>query len=261
MRLGRYPSAGTVTMRCRTPVYALLAAAVSACNGEIGEPASSGNDSGEHTGNQATSDGSDESDANPTSDRGDGASTLPPPAMANADGTIMFVPSVVDASRNSVSCGTQAPPFANGDQFFLEITGNAAKSPSNQLVVSFNSPLNVVEGTPVKLTVLPYLPHGTKIYAPDGGYGLFADQNAEYQSSQSVTLNFSYTQGTNPNEIDNGAFDAVTLTLVAMPRMEGDPLTIRVQVHFADGRLLDETFSGALTTLPHGCPAVEPRAG
>ncbi|HEY5146521.1 MAG TPA: hypothetical protein VII82_07125 [Polyangiaceae bacterium] len=42
--------------------------------------------------------------------------------------------------------------------------------------------------------------------------------------------------------------------MVALPRMDGDPLTIRVHVHFADGKVLDETFSVPLRTLPSYCP-------
>lgn len=241
-----------VKIRSLALVYALLAATVDACGGKVGEAAASGNasDPGAHTGNQATPDGPDGSDANQTGARSDGASTLPPAVVENPDGTIRFVPSLVDATRNPASCGTQIPAFRNGDQFFLEVTGNAAKPPSNELVISFSSPVDFTVGTPVMLAVLPYSPQGTKITAPDGSVGLYADQSAE-----SGLLYFSYTQGTDPNEIDTGAFDAVTLTVVAMPLMDGDPLTIRVQVHFADGKVLDETFSGALTTLPNTCPA------
>ncbi len=201
--------------------YALLTTpAVAACSGKIGEAADSGNasESGGHTDNQATPDGSDGSDANPTNAGSDGASTLPPPVVLNHDGTIMFVPSLVDATRNPVVCGVQDPPFTSGDQFFLEVTGNAAKPPSNELVVSFNSPVNVTVGAPIMLTVLPYSPQGTKITTPDGGFGLYADQSSESGLPAGLQpLYFTYTQGTDPNEIDMGAFDAVTLTLVAMP--------------------------------------------
>jgi hypothetical protein len=213
-----------VTIRSIKLVYAFLTATVAACGGKLGESAST---------------------------RGDGASTLPPPVVANPDGTVTFVPSLVDATRIPLVCGVQNPPFSTGDQFFLDVTGNAAKPPSNDLVVVFTSPLNGTVGAPIMLAVLPYSPQGTKIYTPDGGFGLYGDQSS---NSGVLYPSFTYTQGTDPSEIDTGAFDAVTLTVVAIPLMDGDPLTIRVQVHFVDGKLLDETFSGALTTLPNNCP-------
>jgi hypothetical protein len=182
----------------------------------------------------------------------------PPPVVANPDGTIPFVPSLVAATRNPSVCNVQNPPFMAGDQFFLDISGKAAKVPSNRLVVDLPSPLDVLAdagspfavGAPIMLAVLPYAPQGTKLVAPDGGFAWYADQGAN-----TGLVSFSYTQGADPSEIDTGAFDAVTLTVLAVPRMDGDPLTIRVQVHFVDRKVLDETFSGAVTTVPSWCGA------
>jgi hypothetical protein len=203
----------------------LLAVAVAACGGKSGEA------------------------VNPANAAGDGAPALPAPVVANPDGSIAFVPSLVDATRNPVICGVPDPPFADGDQFFLEVKGDAAKPPSNELVIEFTSPLNEAVGAPVAMAVQPYSPRGTKIEGPDGGFGLYADQ-----SSDNGVLNFSYTQGTDPGELDTGEFGAVRLTMVALPRIDGDPLTIRVQVLFADGKVLDDTFSAPLRTVPAFCP-------
>jgi hypothetical protein len=77
--------------------------------------------------------------------------------------------------------------------------------------------------------------------------------SAQYAQRGGVT--FQYTQGANPGEIDTGAFNAVTITLLAMPTADGQPLTVRIQLHFVDGRTLDETFSTPLVTLESGCGA------
>ena len=53
-----------------------------------------------------------------------------------------------------------------------------------------------------------------------------------------------------------GAFDSAAVTVVALPAKDGyDPLTIRIQLHFVDGRVLDETFSAAVVTTGYGCGA------
>ena len=46
-----------------------------------------------------------------------------------------------------------------------------------------------------------------------------------------------------------------TITILAMPTANGQPLTVRIQMHFVDGKSLDETFSNALASSWGGCPA------
>jgi hypothetical protein len=182
----------------------------------------------------------------------DGAAA-PPAVVQNADGTIDFVPSLVQATRDPAACAVQSPPFAAGDEFFFTIDGNAAHEPPNQMVISFYGPPAFTVGTPVALTVQAYASQGTKIFMPDGGFALYADQSA-YNS----TLSFAYTQGSDPSEIDEGPFDAVTLTVIAMPTADDEPMTIRVYVRFADGKALDDTFSSRLETTFSPCVPVDP---
>jgi hypothetical protein len=100
---------------------------------------------------------------------------------------------------------------------------------------------------PMMLTVQPMHNETT---LPDGGITLTAVQSAH---EGGVTL--EYFHGSDPSEIDSGAFDAVTVTVLAMPAKDGDPLTLRAHIHFVDGRVLDETFTGPLVSLGTGCAA------
>jgi hypothetical protein len=164
-------------------------------------------------------------------------------------GTITFEPTLVSAGRSSSVCGVMNPPFMNGDLYTLDIVDQTGPAPYNGLSLSFNSPAPTT-GTPLMLALQP-LPQGTGIGQPNGttmGY-------AAPQSAHGSGLSFQYSQGANPSGIDTGAFDAVTITILAMPTDNGQPLTVRVQMHFVDGKTLDETFSNLLATNYIGCPA------
>jgi hypothetical protein len=164
---------------------------------------------------------------------------------------IDFVPTAVYATRYPAVCGVANPPFMNGDLFSLDIVGAATTGGSdNSLSLTFNSPVPPV-GAPMALSVLPFMPQGISVTVPVSG-------PTTYYSFQRATgpdrLNFVYRQGTNPNEIDTGAFDATIFTLVQLPTKDGDPFAVRLQIHFVDGRELDHTYSSPLTTEAGGCP-------
>ena len=164
---------------------------------------------------------------------------------------IDFVPSAVYGTRIAALCGVANPPFMNGDLFSLDIVGTATtEGPENSLNLTFNSPAPPI-GAPMTLSVLPFVPQAISVTVPASG-------PTTYYSFQRATgsdrLNFVYTQGTNPSEIDTGAFDALILTLVQLPTKDGDPFAARLQIHFVDGRELDDTYSSALTTIEGGCP-------
>ena len=64
-----------------------------------------------------------------------------------------------------------------------------------------------------------------------------------------------FVQVKRAGRIDTGAFDVVTITILAMPTADGQPLTVRIQMHFVDGKTLDETLSRPLLTSYGGCGA------
>jgi hypothetical protein len=177
-----------------------------------------------------------------------GAGTTPMPLwIQNTEKTIVFEPTLVSAARYPNVCGVMNPPFMDGDLYSIDIVDQRGATPYAALTFSFPSPAPAV-GTPLMLTVGPFMPPSTGIGQPGGA--TYATQNA-----QSGMIYFSYSQGAHPTEIDPGAFDAVTITILAMPTADGQPLTVRIQMHFVDGNSLDETFSNALASTYGGCPA------
>lgn len=174
--------------------------------------------------------GTTPSDAGPVSTRDDGS--VAPPWTLNPGGTITFEPTLVSATRSPNTCGFDLP-FSNGDLYSLDIGDRSV------LTVSFGTPALPI-GTPLMLSVQPFS-QGTLTmpYTPQGAQG--------------SGITFQYSQGDNAGEIDTGSFDAVTITILAMPTADGQPLTVRIQMHFVDGRSLDETFSSPLVSSYRSC--------
>jgi hypothetical protein len=167
---------------------------------------------------------------------------------ADSGGTIAFTPSVVYATRFPSTCGVMNPPFKDGDLFDLDIIGSMATSPYPALDVSFSSPVPPLD-TPIMLGVEPFSAQANGIMPANGPMTWYAGQNAIGSG-----INFSYSLDSDPTEIDPGAFDSVVFTLLKLPTKDGDPFTIRLRIHFVDGKVLDETFSAPLTSTWSGCP-------
>jgi hypothetical protein len=176
--------------------------------------------------------------------------STPPPSTVASDDTVGFTPTSVTATRHADACDDPDPPFEDGDIFSLEAIGSKAKSPYDALTANITSPSPAIVGEPLSLTVNSYMP-GALCSEPVGGpETCYGGQVASYG-----TLALGYSQGWDPSEIDTGAFDVATITVVNMPTEDGEPLTVRIQLHFVDGRVLDETFSGPLSTQASGCGA------
>jgi len=164
--------------------------------------------------------------------------------------SIDFVPRVVSATRYPVICGVANPPFTNGDLFELDIVGaDTTGGPDNAFSFSFASPAPPLSA-PIMLSVLPFMAQGTGVVSTLSGQTTWYP----FQRAAAGGVKFVYTQGTDPGEIDTGAFDAVIPTLTQLPTKDGAPLAVRLQIHFVDGRELDHTFSSPLTTETAGCP-------
>jgi hypothetical protein len=152
-----------------------------------------------------------------------GSAADPPPVVVNPGNTVTVSSPEVSATRFPSTCGVTDPPFTSTDDFSLEILlGPRTETPYNELSVEYEA--GVVVGKPIALTVAPFQAHGSEV-------------------------------GDGPCNFDQVAFDSVTLTFEAIPTEDGAPLTVRLQVHFTDGKVLDETFSADLTTDAGGCPA------
>jgi hypothetical protein len=163
---------------------------------------------------------------------------------------IDFVPSAVHANRFPRVCGVANPPFMNGDLFSLDVVGAMNVAPDNALCLSFVSPAPPV-GRPIALSVMAFTAQGIGIETPPSGPTTWYP----LQKAAGGGVNFIYMQGNSPSEIDAGAFDSVIFTLVQSPSKDGDPFAVRLQIHFVDGKQLDDTFSSPLTTILGLCPA------
>ena len=160
----------------------------------------------------------------------------------DAPNVIAFHPSKVSATRPT-QCG-QPLTFMSTDWFIMNIEGTNSptqKTVPNNFTIDLKNSKPAV-GVAEMLTPAPFSP---------GTTGVNPGQNA---SAPDGTVDFNYDQCGDPNEIDPGAFDAVTITVVAMPAKDGDPLTIDLQVHFVDGKTLADTFSAPLVQQSSGCP-------
>lgn len=175
-----------------------------------------------------------------TSDGGPVTWTVTP----NSDTNIMLAPSLVEATRFPVTCGVMNPPFQSGDVYSIDIVGQKTAGPENAITISFTSPAAPLK-TPISLAVQPYV-----AMANGNGTSWFGAQSANGGG-----YDFQYSQGSQATEIDAGAFDSVVLTLLAMPSKDGQPLTMRIRIHFVDGQTLDYTFAPVLTSSWSGCPA------
>jgi hypothetical protein len=102
----------------------------------------------------------------------------------------------------------------------------------------------------IALTVQPYSMMAYGIETPNGATTWYGGQTAASGNSD-----FEFWQSADPTEIDVGGFDSATVTALQLPAQDGDPLTMRFQVRFVDGRVLDETFSSQLVTHPVSCGA------
>jgi hypothetical protein len=58
-----------------------------------------------------------------------------------------------------------------------------------------------------------------------------------------AVLAFSLARGLTPSLPDASAYDQATMTVLSIPKKEGDVLQVRVQLHFTDGATLDQTFT------------------
>jgi hypothetical protein len=171
-----------------------------------------------------------------------------PRSKRNADDTIGFTASQISATRFPVTCGVMNPPFEDGDTYAMNAVGAGAVSPSNVLSITFLLPMR--PGPPISLVVHPFSPGSGTLMLGGGTTTVYGSQFAI-----SGELRLDSSQGANPSEIDTGAFDSVTITLLEIPMQNGAPLTVRLQMHFVDGKVFDETFSSPLSSLSTTCAA------
>jgi hypothetical protein len=171
-------------------------------------------------------------------------------AVVDNGGTVEFAVAKAYLTRGEW-CGTP-PPFTAGDEYQLVLDGPGAQDPvpTVQIVVIASAPV----GVPQALTVLPWKPA-----APPGpGDNDVNTEEAYLQDSHhDGVLAFSLGRAMTPDLPDPSAYDQATMTVLAIPKQEGDTLQVRVQLHFTDGATLDQTFvSPVLAETETACGGV-----
>jgi hypothetical protein len=182
---------------------------------------------------------------------GCGGSTVTSPSapyVVNPGADRSMTPSSIDAERAASICGVMDPPFTDDDLFSLFVVGENTPTPPYGGIF-FESSRKVMVGEPIVLSLTAY-----QTNPPTGpGEASPAQQSASVPAGSA--LQFTFEWGSNRNEVDPNPLDAATVTVLALPAKDGDPLTVRFQLHFTDNRKLDETFSGPLSTAYSSCPA------
>jgi hypothetical protein len=158
----------------------------------------------------------------------------------NPGSTVQFTPSSVEANRFADGCGGVDPSYSAADSFSLQAIGTTgAGSPYTSLV--FEPTPSVVVGTPYSMQVQAYSDTGTT-----PGQGATSGDGA---------LTFSFSWGADTAEIDASPLSTVTLTVVAFPTQDGEPMTVHCVLGFTDGKTLDMTFSRDIVSDLSGCAA------
>ncbi|HEY1697193.1 MAG TPA: hypothetical protein VGG39_33765 [Polyangiaceae bacterium] len=158
-------------------------------------------------------------------------------AVIDNGGTVAFPVSQAFVVRGEW-CGAP-PPFTPQDPFDLVLYGEPQSQPmpwpTMDIVVYASAPV----GSPQTLTVLPWKPGP----APAPGDNDVNEEDADGDVvGGNPLLALSLSRGLTPAAPDPNPYDEATMTVLAIPKKEGDSLRVRVQLHFTDGATLDQTF-------------------
>jgi hypothetical protein len=173
-----------------------------------------------------------------------GKGTADLPYAVNPGSTLAFSPSEVTANRFPNTCGVSDPPYDDADVFSLLVVGaHTTQPPYTGLSLSVKRTVTV--GTSYALQVSPVV----TVTNPNQ---IDTAQNA---GTPDGTLQFGFSWGSNKDEIDPNPLAAVTVTVLAFPAKDGDPLTVHYVLSFTDAQTLDITFSSGMMSVMGGCPA------
>jgi hypothetical protein len=212
------------------------------CGGSVTTQQTGGNEPGPN-GEPNPPEGSNPPPGTPPSD----------PNTVNPGSTLHFDVSELSAQRYPSTCGVQNPPFTKDDLFSLNAVGPKTP-PTPWPMMAFTLHPNVVVGQAYSLTLAPWQPLTTPVVQDAGGVTI-VNENEESGTVPDHSVEFAFGRGSNQSMLDPNAFDHATVTVLAFPTKDGDPLTLRLQLHFTDGQTLDQTFSGPLVSTYGGCGA------
>jgi hypothetical protein len=183
--------------------------------------------------------------------------TPPPDPVANNGGSVSFPASDVSVDRYPAKCGVQDPPYSSDDHFTLDAIGPKVTPPYATLNVQIKPGLEI--GRAYVLDLDPWKPlDGPVVQHQVGPGGTPIDiinTNTEVAHTADGALRMLLSRGADQTTVDANAFTKATVTIQAFPAKTGDPLTVRVQLDFSDGKTLDQTFSAPTGLAYSGCAA------
>jgi len=160
---------------------------------------------------------------------------------AEEQSTVTFQPDQTQATRSPSSfanCGGAPAPFSDGDIFSLQPVRTslpAQKVKSIALtftrLVERNVPLALDLGGPVRGATF---------------------ENAEHAQSSDEKTGVGLV-AFRPDGAPSDALTSATVTVIDVATKDGEPLTARVDLHFASGDVLLQTFTGTLASYANGC--------
>jgi hypothetical protein len=155
---------------------------------------------------------------------------------AQSRATFDFTPTAVEARRMPVAagCGEKNAPFTDDDIFSLQPIDGDAPYGVKSIAVSFHR--TVVKGVALDLT----------LGAPVRGATF---SGAEHASSPDEDTGVGLVVFGNPNS----SLSKATVTMTDVPAKDGDATSAHVILEFADGDVLDESFTGSLESYEGAC--------
>lgn len=166
------------------------------------------------------------------------------------DSTLTFSPASITLQRYATVCGVENPPFEDTDLYSMTLLGAATGNEHpTMLQVSFHRTLPLSQALPVDL-----LPFGV-VSATISSDGTEIDFYGQDGSLPLTDNSFTWSQGSNPAEVDGNPISDASVTFDAMPAADGDDGTLTIRMEFNDGGIYDSQVSAALVTGLEGCPA------
>jgi hypothetical protein len=138
-------------------------------------------------------------------------------------------------------CQDANPPFTDDDAFTLQPVDPAA-SVLRSIAINFrrtvaaSGPLALVDGPGQGAT----FDGARQAHSPDPKTGV-----------ELVVFPPLARPGQSPAALS--PLQQATVTMLRLPAKDGEPVTARVELHFADGGVLDATFSAPLRSFRGGC--------
>jgi hypothetical protein len=162
-----------------------------------------------------------------------------PTGQAQARATFAFVPDQVVATRTPFLAGCLGAnvPFSDDDLFSLQPVEQASPQTVRSIAITFkrtvtkNAALDLALGGPVR-----------------GATFENADQAQSPDEKTGVGLIVSLKDGSPAKPLS-----AAKVTVTDVPTKDGEPMSAHVTLEFTDGDVLDQTFTGKLSSYEGSC--------